>query len=80
MTPWKCCALLLGLMTLSATAQDAEQLTVEKNRGLTGLWRIEIPDFIHVAMFGGTTFGPMRPTFCRVEKTLEIHCLAGGFS
>ena len=80
MTPWKCCALLLGLMTLSATAQDAEQLTIEKNRGLTGLWRIEIPDFIHVAMFGGTTFGPMRPTFCRVEETLEIHCLAGGFS
>jgi hypothetical protein len=80
MTPWKCCALLLGPMTFSATAQDAEQLIIEKNRGLTGLWRIEVPDFIHVAMFGGTTFGPMRPTFCRIEETLEIHCLAGGFS
>jgi hypothetical protein len=80
MTPWKCCVLLLGLMTLSAKAQDAEQLTIEKNRGLTGLWRIEVPDFIRVAMFGSTTFGPMRQTFCRIEENLEIHCLAGGFS
>jgi hypothetical protein len=72
--------LLLLLLASGAAAQDTEQVTVEKNRGLVGLWRVSVPNSIAIHLFGRAEFGAMRQIFCRIEDNLDIHCLNGGFS
>ncbi|HEU4550927.1 MAG TPA: hypothetical protein VFS01_14600 [Rhizomicrobium sp.] len=69
---------LLCALAVPAAAQEA--VTVEKGRGLVGLWRIEVPHGIRVTFFHDTQFGEMRPVFCRIGGAGNIHCLNGGFS
>ena len=72
----------LGIVcaTSGASAQEPESVTVEKNRGLTGLWQIAVPESIGINLFQSAKFGPMRPIFCRITETLEIRCLNSGYS
>lgn len=64
-----------------ASAQPAEQVVVEKQRGLDGLWRIETPKSTAIrGLFRAAEFGPMRPLYCRIENEDTIHCLNGGYS
>ena len=69
------------LLAGSASAQPAEQVTVEKERGLAGLWRMEIPRRVAMrGFFRAVEFGPMRPIFCRIEDQGAVRCLNGGYS
>jgi hypothetical protein len=68
------------LLAGSASAQPAEQVTVEKDRGLAGLWRMMAPKSIGISFFGPAQFGPMRLLFCRIEEQGAIRCLNGGYS
>ncbi len=69
------------LLAGSASAQPIEQVIVEKDRGLAGLWRIEIPQRVAMrGFFRAIEFGPMRPIFCRIEDKGAIRCLNGGYS
>jgi len=64
-----------------AWAQPAEQVVVEKQRGLDGLWRIETPKSTAIrGLFRAAEFGPMRLLYCRIENEETIHCLNGGYS
>jgi hypothetical protein len=73
--------LLAWMLTAGATsAQQVEEITVGKDRGLAGLWRIQVPDRIDVGIFRSAKFGPMRNIFCRIGEKGGIDCLNGGFS
>jgi hypothetical protein len=74
--------LLFALLLLAppAAAQQTEQVTVEKDRGLVGLWRVSVPKSIGIhGLFTPAEFGPMRNAYCRIEDDLAIHCLNGGY-
>lgn len=72
--------IVFALLAASASAQPVEQITVEKDRGLTGLWRMMVPRSIGIAFFRPAEFGPMRFLFCRIEEQGAIRCLNGGYS
>jgi hypothetical protein len=72
--------LMLVLLSVPASGQSKETVTVEMDRGLAGFWRIEVPGNFHVNFFQNAQFGPMRPIYCRVQETYEVHCLSGGYS
>lgn len=74
-----CCLALLCLMPAEALAQT-ENIAVQENRNLSGLWRIQVPESVRINFFGRAQFGPMRDIFCRIEDNLDIHCLNGGYS
>jgi hypothetical protein len=69
---------LICLVAFPAVAQ--EQVTVEKVRGMVGLWRIEVPKGVGIGLFRKASFGPMRPIFCRIGEAGAIHCLNGRYS
>lgn len=70
--------LVLCAFALPAAAQEA--VTVEKGRGMVGLWRLEVPKSVGIHLFGKASFGPMRPIFCRIGEAGNIRCLNGGYS
>jgi hypothetical protein len=73
--------LLASLCLIAATAAaQTESVTVEKNRNLSGLWRIQVPQSVSINFLRDAKFGPMRDIFCRIENNLDIHCLNGGYS
>jgi hypothetical protein len=76
-TLWR---ILWVLCALGVPAAAQETVTVEKARGMTGLWRIEVPRSIRITFFHDAQFGEMRPVFCRIGEAGNIHCLNGGYS
>lgn len=69
------------LLAGAAWAQPVEQVVVEKQRGLDGLWQIETPKSTAIrGFFRAAEFGPMRPLYCRIENEDTIYCLNGGYS
>jgi hypothetical protein len=77
---WLIGCLMLVLLSVAASGQPEETVTVDKDRGLVGLWRIEVPEYFNVNLFQNAHFGPLRPIYCRVEESSDIHCLSGGYS
>jgi hypothetical protein len=68
------------MLALAFAALLAEQVTVSADRGLVGLWRIQIPQSVAVrGFFRPAGFGEMRDVFCRISEDLSIHCLHGGY-
>ena len=69
-------ALALLLTLLPAAALDVEQVTVYGGN-LSGFWRVMGPSSIGITLFGKTEWGPLRPSFCRIDHDGEgygSHC------
>ena len=74
---------LVGLAyLLIATAAQAqpETVSVERIRGLEGLWKISVPAGFSVGFSGPAKFGPMRDLYCRIARDGDIYCLSGGYA
>lgn len=69
------------MLALAFAALLAEQVTVIGDRGLVGLWQVQIPQSLAVrGLFRAVEFGSMRTVFCRIGEDLSIHCLHGGYA
>jgi hypothetical protein len=81
-------AVLCALALFSATAADAgdatrpENVIVNGQSVLSGVWKITRPASGSIGTFQDAKFGPMEPGFCRVaqsENDLETHCVGPSF-
>lgn len=68
------------MLSLLFAALLAEQVTVNTDRGLAGLWQVQVPQGFGINLFQRAKFEPMRNIFCRIGEDLSIHCLNGGYS
>jgi hypothetical protein len=71
---------LLTALAVPAMAADTnfptETVTVISN-GLTGVWKITMPEWFRSAGLGKTEWGPAADAFCRIEEmraALTVHC------
>lgn len=70
-------ALLLCLLTGSATAQPVETVRVD-DASPVGVWKFNMPQGFHASPLGKTRWGSMADQFCEIEKiraTMTVHCL-----
>jgi len=68
------------VLAASAAQPQPETVTVERLRGLEGLWKISVPAGFGVGFTGPAKFGPMRDLYCRISQGGDIHCLSGGYA
>ena len=68
--------LFLAVSALPAGAQPVETVTVDDDSPV-GLWKFDVPESVHFALFGQTKWGPAMTEFCEIEKfrgQLTAHC------
>src|SRR5579864_7913806 len=67
------------LLATTAVQSQPESVSVERSRGLEGLWKISVPAGFGIGFSGPAKFGPMRDLYCRIAQDGDIHCLSGGY-
>jgi len=73
--------IVIGFFSISTLAfAQSDSITVERERGLEGLWRISVPSSIGVGLGGPATWGAMTSIFCRLSEAQRVHCLSGGYA
>ena len=68
------------VLAVTPAQADPESVSVERSRGLEGLWKISVPAGFSIGFSGSAKFGPMRDLYCRITQDGDIHCLSGGYS
>lgn len=76
----KILAALVFVLAATVAQGQPETVSVERNRGLEGLWKISVPAGFGVSFSGPAKFGPMRDLYCRITQDGDIHCLSGGYA